>query len=250
MNRHAAKAIVLDVRERGESDRGVLLLTEDGELVGTHAPAGARSRRRFGGALQPGALVDARWVLRREGAEARLEEAQLREEPPPPDPLERYYGAAHLLELARAFAREGEEDPAFFRLFAALLERLAAGDPVVPLLRYAEAWTLRLAGLLPEWDACAECGEELGVRERQLAPGAGVFCAAHRPAGARAVPVTVAAWIENTRGAAPANPPALPESLEALLERTLGGLITAFTERPLRALDAWRTVRQKERGQR
>jgi len=166
VNRQEDEAIVLDTNVVGEADRRVLLLTSRGELIRALAPSAARSRRRFGAALQPGARVRARWTVRAEGAPPTLEEAQLLVAPPTPDPLERYYTVAHVLEMTTAFAREGAEDPRLFRLLAVILDRLEAGDPPGPLCRYFEAWTLRLAGLLPDLESCVQCGARLaGGRE-------------------------------------------------------------------------------------
>ncbi len=236
---------MLEIYTRGESDRGIVLLTGRGELIIAHASAGARSRRRFGGALQPGARVRARWTLPREGAAPRLDEATLMHEPPAPDPLERYYAAAHLLELGRSLAREGAEDPRLFRLLCASLERLDAGDAIDPLLRYVEAWVLALSGLLPEWESCTICESSLRGVCRYLALDAGVFCAAHRPAGALSVRSPSADWLRVIRSAPPDAVPALPAGSAQELADLLAALIVHFLERPLKALPALAQLRSR-----
>ncbi|MBP7146826.1 MAG: DNA repair protein RecO C-terminal domain-containing protein [Acidobacteria bacterium] len=243
MTRHEDEAIVLEVQERGESDRRVLMMVRSGELVPALAPAGARSRQRFGGALQPGARVRARWTVRREGAEPVLEEAQLLAAPPAGDPLERLYLAAHVLETIGAFAREGAVDPPLYRLLAAALDEIARGAPVDALARYVEAWTLRLAGLLPEGSACAECGAPLAGRRVALAAERGVFCSRHIPAGARVLGPGAAGWLEATRRAGPEALPELAAAHAVELARVLVDLVVSFTGKPLRAWPALARLR-------
>ncbi|GAB4223954.1 MAG: hypothetical protein Kow0062_24940 [Acidobacteriota bacterium] len=237
-------AIVLDVRTQRESDRSVLLLTGRGERLFAWAPGAARSVRRFGAALQPGARVRARWRRRGESALPVLEEAHLTGAPPRPDPLERYYASAHVLEVVAALAREGQEDPRLYRLTARVLDRLAAGDPPAPLCRYLEAWMLRLAGLLPDLARCDASGEPLAGRAARITPQHGLV--ADGP-GVRGWPLGPAArrWLEATRHAAPDAVDTPDREAAAELEHALPALIEAFTERPLRALRAWRRL---ERG--
>lgn len=225
------RAIVVAVEARGEHDRRVVLLTSAGELLDTHAPAARRSTRRFGGALQPGGLVSVTWQRRREGGVAVLEQAVLLTPPPHPDPLERYYVTAHLLETVASFAREGAEDPRLFRLLESTLARLAAGDPWPALCRYLEAWTLRLAGLLPEIACCAACGAGLTAGTVALAAERGAFCPAHAPPGALRISAAAAAWLISTRGATPADLPALPDPIDRALQQLLHALLRSFTDR-------------------
>lgn len=248
MSRREEEAIVLDAELAGEADRRLLLLTQNGEAVRAVAPAAARSRRRYGAALQPGARIMARWTQRGEGRPALLDEAQLLAAPPVPDPLERYYAAAHALELAAGFAREGDQDPRLFRLVAVVLERLAGGDPEVPLLRYLEAWVLRLAGLLPEFDACEECGAPLTGRTVGVVHERGAFCGAHAPGGAWTLGTAGLEWLNAIRRCPPGALPPLAGRAAEELGRLLPALIGAFIERPMRALAALRRLERAGNG--
>ncbi len=235
------EAIVLDVRTQRESDRSVLLLTGHGERLFAWAPGAARSTRRFGAALQPGARVRARWRRRGEQALPVLEEARLVASPPRPDPLERFYATAHALEVVGALAREGQEDPRLFRLTARVLDRLAAGDPPAPLCRYLEAWMLRLAGMFPDLHRCGVTGEPLAGRPARITPEHGVV---GDDAGGRGWPIGPSSrrWLELIRQVPPDRIPPLDARGAGELERALPALIEAFIERPLRALRAWRRI--------
>ncbi|RMG47829.1 MAG: hypothetical protein D6718_02860, partial [Acidobacteria bacterium] len=206
------------------------------------APAAARSQRRFGGALLPGARVKVRWRRAREGAARVLEEATLLSSPPRPDPLERFYTTTHLLELAGAFAREGNEDPRLYRLLRRLLE-LAEGPRVAELARYAEAWVLRLAGLLPEPESCAACGRPLTGGTSALSPERGFTCPEHAEPGAVELSRRAVEWLAATRHTAPDALPPLPAGEHAALGAALRRLVVGFTERPLKAHGALERLR-------
>lgn len=250
MNRREEEAIVLESSLSGEADRQVRLLLGSGEILRATAPAAARSRRRFGAGLQPGARVRVRYSRKRENAEAVLEEALLLAPPPPPDPgLERYYLAAHALEISGAFAREGALDPRLFRLLAAVLERLREGDAPDPLARYLEAWTLRLAGLLPEIDLCHSCGASLTGKACSLVPEEGLFCDEHAPRGGHRLGREAGAWLQATRHRPPGDLPPLSGSAGAALARALPACIVSFTGRPLCAWPALLKLRRRAAGE-
>lgn len=251
MQRHEDEAIVLETSVQGESDRRVTMLTARGERVFGYAPSAAASRRRFGAALQPGARVRAAWTLKREGAFPVFQEATLLEEPPRPDPLERYYATAHVLELAGAFAQEGEGDPRVFRLAARVLGALSRQRDFDELCRYLEAWTLRLAGLLPELDVCAQSGEPLGDRRARLGVESGLVREDHAAGQGWPLGPLARRWLAATARLAPEQLPGLDDITNEELERALCGLLVSFTERPLKAqaaMSALKAQRRREDG--
>ena len=250
MERREEHAIVLESRVSGETGKLVFLLTEQGQLLQAFAPGAGGSRRRFGGALEAGARVLARWSVPREGGGARLEEAVLEQAPPVPDPLERLYATAHLVDLARAFARQGFEEPRLYRLFAGCLEALGRVDTVDPLLRYAELWTLRLAGLWPDLGRCAVCGRSLEGRTRWVAPDVGAVCAEHRTPASQRLDGRAADWIARARRTPPAEVPAPEPATGRLLREVLARWSVDFTDRPLGSLEALERLRRGAKSRR
>ncbi len=247
MQRHEDEAIVLETSVEGESDKRVTLLTARGERVFGYAPSAGASRRRFGAALQPGARVRASWTLKREGAFPVFQEAALLDEPPRPDPLERYYATAHVLELAGAFAQEGEGDQRVYRLAARVLAALSEQRNFDELCRYVEAWTLRLAGLLPELQRCAQSGEPLGDARARLGVESGLV--REDLAEGRGWPLGALArrWLAASARLAPEALPALDDETNEELERALCGLLVSFTERPLKAQAAMTSLKSQRR---
>jgi DNA repair protein RecO (recombination protein O) len=241
MNRRQDEAFVLGTTELGEADLIVTLLTERHGKVRAVARAARRSRRRFGGWLEPLTRVRASWA-EREGRELqRLDElegvrsfAAMQAEPL------RQAACAVLADVAAGFAREGQTDPEEFRLVAAVLDALERGDPPRPLLRYFEYWTLRVHGLLPVLDACVVCGRTLSrTGPVRVSPGRGPLCArCPRLAGEQIATLRSAdrAFLEAARSLPPT---ALADPARGLrcggaLEAFLRGSIEAFAERTFR----------------
>src|SRR5882672_5990639 len=160
-----SEAFVLRSHPMGESDRLVTFLTRGAGKVRGVAKGARRSRRRFGSNLELLSRVRLSY-FEREGADlARIEGAELLESffTLQEDP-ERGAVLACLAEVADAFAREQQEDEAFFRLLHAVLRAVREGLALDPAARYFEIWTLKLHGVLPSLAACGRCGAALTAR--------------------------------------------------------------------------------------
>jgi len=192
MPRQAAEAIVLRTRPVGESDLVVIFLTEGAGKISGSAKNARRSRRRFGGALEPMTRGKAVWtevegreLVRLEAFEAQVSFATLQSQ------LEWFYLFAYLAEVADTFAREREPDPKFYRLLRAATDASGQGRTPGAVRRWFELWTLRLQGLLPDLDACSRCGADVAEGRIVVLTGAAETrcerCAGRETAGAEAV---------------------------------------------------------------
>jgi DNA repair protein RecO (recombination protein O) len=235
-------AWVLNTHRLGEADLIVALLTEHGGLIRGVARGARKSRRRFGGALEPLTRVRASWV-EREGRELHRIEAldvqrsyaKMQSEP------ERQAACAVLCEIAGATVHEGQSDPNVFRLVGAVLDALEGGLGPKAAVRYFELWTLRLHGSLPDLAACAGCGRDLrDVARVWGSPGVGVVCSGCRDdAGTR--PQLLRRDEREFLTRALQGPPGDVAGLEAAarpgggLEGLLRGTLQAFVERSLRS---------------
>lgn len=234
------EAYVLGTSELGEADLIVTLLAEHhGRVRGVGASA-RKSRRRFGGALEPMTRVVANWV-EREGRELhRIESLEPKRSfaGMQSDPA-RQAACAVLCEITAAIVRDGQSESATFRLLGAVLEALESGLHPWISVRYAEYWTLKLHGVLPDLAHCGACGEPFATRSpRWAAGGSGLLCQrCPKPRGAvalRSRDVMALAAID-------ASPPAaLDVSCEAArpqgaLEALLRGGVEAFAERTFRS---------------
>src|SRR5262245_11218482 len=221
----------------GEADLIVTLVAETAGRVRGGAPSARRSRRRFGGALEPLTRVHASWV-EKEGRELhRIESleparsyATMQAEPV------RQAACAVLAEVAAATAREEQPDPTVFRLLGAVLDALEGGLDPFAAVRYFEFWELRLHGVLPDLSECGSCGNPLRASDsRFVAPGDGLRCAAcaRSVPGAKRLTRADLAFLN----AAATAPPAAMEAHAAAarpsgaLEALLRGALEAFAEK-------------------
>ena len=153
---YTADALVLRTYALGESDRIVVFLTRDRGKKRGVAKSARRSRRRFGGALEP--LTEAR-VAYYESARRELvglNYAEVVRSPlamvgtQPAQGCDALTYAAYFAELLNEWAQDADADDRLYRLGASMLDGLAAGVAVQPLARYFEYWVLRLQGVYPE----------------------------------------------------------------------------------------------------
>ncbi len=241
MRRRHDECYVLETRELGEADLIVTLLAQSQGKIRGVAKAARRSRRRFGGALEPLTLVQATWT-EREGRELhRLETAEcLRSFATMQGTPELQAACAVLAEVARSFGQEGQADPTGFRLLGAVLEALESGGDPWSLIRYFEYWVLRIHGLAPDPSACAACGVAFGPSaEIRVLAGGGLRCAACR----RAPAVRQARWTAADRAALEAFARLPPTELPSIsgsgrgsaLELLLRGTLEEFAERAFRS---------------
>jgi len=180
MQLFSSDAIVLRHVDYGEADRIVTCFTRDFGLLKGFARGARKSVKRFGPALEPLAEVQLFWDEGRGGLPS-LKEAEL---------VDLHGGlrgslpvlalAGYGCELIEALFGEGEPFPQVFDLLRAFLAHLnAGGDPVAGRF-LLELRALHLAGYIPHFLHCAECGgplpERFGFDARRggsLCPGCG-----------------------------------------------------------------------------
>ncbi len=178
MRQRRDEAYVLGTNELGEADLIVTLLAEHyGRVRGVGASA-RKSRRRFGGALEPMTRVAASWV-ERDGRELHRIESL--------EPVRSFAAmqsdpacqaaCAVLSEITAAVVRDEQPEAATFRLLGAVLPALEGGLHPWLAVRYVEYWTLKLHGVLPDLAHCSVCGEPVAGAAPQFAVGgSGLLC--------------------------------------------------------------------------
>lgn len=141
----------------GEADRVVHVLTTEGRLS-LFAHAARKSRRRFGGALDPFTTIRMHIEPRRRAGMPTLGSATvvlprlgLRAD------LDRIALAAYVVELGAAVAPEGDPAAGLYRLVEAALDRLESTTPSVALRRAFELRLIDVLGYAPLLDRCCAC---------------------------------------------------------------------------------------------
>src|ERR1700690_2788155 len=153
-----SEAIVLRTYPLRESDLLVTLFTRlEGKVKGV-ARAAMKSRRRFGGALEPLTYVRASYDDRERQELARLDSCEVIESPMASEvSYPRAAALAHVAELLDELLPDREASDAVFRLSLAVLQELRGPALWMP-LTYFELWMTRLMGFLPEFGECVVCG--------------------------------------------------------------------------------------------
>ncbi len=176
-----SEAIVLRTYPLREADLLVTLFTRaEGKVRGV-ARAAKKSKRRFGGALEPLTRVLVYWEDREGRDLARLDACDVLDSPLTKEvDYPRAVALGHLAELLDELLPDREANDAVFRLTVSVLGRLQAGAIWMP-LTYFELWMARLMGYLPDLRACIECGTALnGSRAYFHALVDGLLCAADK----------------------------------------------------------------------
>lgn len=183
-----SEAVVLRTWPVHESDLIVSFFTRDyGRMKGV-AKAALKSRKRFGGALEPMTVARA-WFAERPRQElVRLDQLEIVRSPlsAPVDHL-RMAVLSLFAELLDEALPEHDPQETVFRLLVSVLEQTTLEQPWMP-LTYFLLWMTRLMGLLPDIAHCTTCGEPLRAGETWFNNYAdGLFCSVHRNGNASAL---------------------------------------------------------------
>lgn len=177
------EAIVLRAWPFQEADLLVSLFTREQGWVKGVARHALKSRRRFGGALEPMTHVRARYAERPKQELVRLDAFEILS-----SPLSRpidYARTAALQMVAEVLEElpEGVVDDAVFRLALAVMDEMQVGRVWMPVTYFA-LWMNRLMGWMPELGVCVMCGRDLrGGAVWYSADADGVTCGDDRRAG-------------------------------------------------------------------
>jgi DNA repair protein RecO (recombination protein O) len=179
---HTGEAIVLRTWPFHEADLLVSLFTREHGRVKGIARHAMRSRRRFGGALEPMTHVRATWAERPKQELVRLDAFEIVSSPMT-DAVDfaRVAALEMIAEVLDEFP-EGAVEDAVFRLSLAVLAELRVGRVWMP-VTYFCLWMNRLMGWMPELGYCVVCGRVLaGGTVWYSGTSDGVTCADdHRP---------------------------------------------------------------------
>src|SRR5580704_419001 len=186
----SSEAVVLRTWPVHEADLLVSFFTRDyGRMRGV-AKAALKSRKRFGGALEPMTLARA-WFAERPRQElVRLDQLEILRSPlSAPVDHTRMAVLSFYAEVLDEILPERDPQDAVFRLLVSVLEQTAAvqseageSGATQPwmALTYFSLWMTRLMGLLPDTGRCMVCGEALHAAEISFSSSAdGLFCGLH-----------------------------------------------------------------------
>jgi DNA repair protein RecO (recombination protein O) len=183
-----SEAVVLRTWPVHEADLIVSFFTRDYGRVKGVAKSALKSRKRFGGALEPMTVAQA-WFAERPRQElVRLDQLEIVRSPlsVPIDHL-RMAVLSFYAEVLDEALPEHDPQETVFRLLLSVLDQTTVEQPWMP-LTYFSLWMTRLMGLLPDIAHCTACGEPLVAGETSFNTlGDGLFCDLHRNGNASAL---------------------------------------------------------------
>lgn len=238
MERFCTNAIILSRTDFGEADRIVTLLAEDKGRIPAFARGARRSKRRFAGVLETGALIQA--TLRTsKGSLFTLEDACLLDGH---DKLRRDLGAmaraAYACELTKELCRENVLSGDLFQLLKAFLAENAGTEE----LMCFELGALGASGIRPGLDRCAVCNADDGV-ELRFDPGlGGRLCAkCARMHGSKISQESLGILAALQQGVA-GNIQGVPDWIRAEAREALTNYVVHYTGRPLKSFEFMRKI--------
>jgi DNA repair protein RecO (recombination protein O) len=183
------EAIILKTFPLGEADRLVSFLGRaSGRMRGVAAGA-RRLKNRYGSTLELLSHVQL-WYVERETRDlVRIQQAELLDSfNKAQSDYSLSTGLALVSEMAEQVLPEHEVNEAMFRLILLTAKEIERrGSTGLP-LSYFAFWTVRLAGWLPRFDVCAQCGKPFGkgiAYQDRFHPG--LYDAEHRRQGMKPV---------------------------------------------------------------
>ncbi len=185
---HQAEALVLRTWPVHEADHIVSLFTRDqGKLKGI-AKSSAKSRRRFGGALEPMTHVLANYVEKPRQELVRLDSCEILASPlSEPVDYARAAALAFFAEVLEETLPDHDPQDPVFRLALAVLEYTRAGSIWLP-VTYFSLWITRLMGWMPDLAHCLTCNRAFaGGTAFFQAQADGLVCHEHNNAASRAI---------------------------------------------------------------
>jgi DNA repair protein RecO (recombination protein O) len=172
-----SEAIVLRTYPLREADLLVTLFTRTEGKVHGVARSAKKSKRRFGGALEPLTYVRAFYDVRERQDLVRLDSCEVLESPLASEVgYARAVALGHIAELLDELLPDHEANDAIFRLTLSVLQVLGGPEIWMP-ITYFDLWLTRLVGFLPELTECVVCGRNLnGDRAYFHALADGLMC--------------------------------------------------------------------------
>lgn len=172
-----SEALVLRTYPFHEADLLVTLFTRtEGKIRGV-AKHAKRSRRRFGGALEPLTYVVAHWQEKEKQELARLDSCDILTSPLTLEvSYPRAVALSYVAEVIDQLLPDREPSDDIFRLALSVIRQLTPREIWMP-LTYFDLWIVRLIGLLPDLHACVVCGATLNGSKAWFHPLAdGLLC--------------------------------------------------------------------------
>jgi DNA repair protein RecO (recombination protein O) len=185
---HQVEAVILRTWPVNEADQIVSLFTRDQGKIKGIAKSAAKSRRRFGGALEPMTYVRASYVEKPKQELVRLDSCEIIASPlSEPIDYTRAAALAFYAEVLEETLPDHDPHDAVFRLLLSVLEHTRTGREWMPVTYFA-LWITRLMGSLPDLTHCTICGKPFANQSAYFhSQSDGLRCIDHKSLASRAL---------------------------------------------------------------
>jgi DNA repair protein RecO (recombination protein O) len=160
-------SLVLKCYNLAEADKIVVLLTHDHGIVRGVAKGAKRLKSRFGSGLEPFSEVRATYYQKENSELVSIQKIELVRSnfaaASDPEFLQKF---SYLGDLIVSFLPPHDPNETLYRMVRASIDAAVADHGSLAAIGvYFELWLLRLAGYLPDWSRCDDCGRVLVADE-------------------------------------------------------------------------------------
>lgn len=171
----SSEAFVLRKIEYGESDYIVSLFTKDFGKISGLAKNAKKSRKRFGGRLEPFVHINVR-LREKPGSMKFIEDAEtIKVFPAFMEDIDLFMWGSFLSENIDMLLPEEEPNNEIFELLVNALSAMDRKQSPLAVILDFQLSLLSLSGYKPSFDTCLECGKQVNEGVFSIAKG-GVFC--------------------------------------------------------------------------
>lgn len=154
------ESLVIKSYDLAEADRIVVFFTREYGVIRGVAKGAKRLKSKFGSSLEPFSIVKLEYFQKEAVELVSIQKADLLrsnfEAAANPEFLQKF---SYLGDLLVAFSPPHDPNETLYRMVKAAIE--SASSDATRLLAvgvYFELWLLRLAGYMPDWSKCDQCG--------------------------------------------------------------------------------------------
>jgi DNA repair protein RecO (recombination protein O) len=158
MPSHSAEAIVLRQYSLAEADRIVVFFSREYGKIRAVAKGAKKPRSHLGGCLEPLNQIQIEFFAKEGRDLGRVTHCEMLHSFLGANPVpENVVLLSYLGEIINELVQENNANLLLYRLFLATLRAGEAMGMNQSLVRYFEFWSLKLSGLLPNYDYCSSC---------------------------------------------------------------------------------------------
>lgn len=200
------ESVVIKTYNLAEADRIVVFLTREHGVIRGVAKGAKRLKSRFGSSLEPFSIVRLEYFQKEAVELVSVQKIDLVQSnfaaASSPEFLQKF---SYLGDLLVSFSPPHDPNQTLYRMVKACIETAAADPSSLPGIGvYFELWLLRLAGYLPDWSKCDECGKAFDdIEETSIRTNFRLMCSSCARASGRMLEAPTRVIAQNAQKLSP-----------------------------------------------